>query len=121
MFRILGTSSESHGGWEKIPVVDAERYGVFRGLGGNDILESKMLSYVHYLVKTGRWEKQAEFISKGRGNSHTRMLPTYRAMLSRFEPIWRNTIRSGLNYRLSENDITDVLLSAPGVQPTENE
>ena len=95
MFRILGSSLDH---LEPDAAADlgpkATRYFSFRGFDFNDRRESRFASYVDYLVSTGRWTEQAEFISSGeRGNSHAPMLPLYRRMHSVYSPIWHGKIQ----------------------------
>lgn len=122
MFRVIKFSIRDFGpgGWEKIGVVNAERYGSFRGFDGNIDLESKMIGYVKYLVRTDRWEEQKKFLEEKRGNSHSEMLPTYRSMLAKFKPIWRKTISQGGRFHLSTEEIRDVLMAAPGARLEKN-
>lgn len=111
MFRILGASVQAlDDGWAQLGI--DERYGTFRGFDGNHALESRMLGYARYLVKNDRWSEQAGFIlGKNGGNSHAEMVPTYRAMLRVFKPIWSRTVRSGARWHLTEQEIRQVLES----------
>ncbi|MCG2623032.1 YfbU family protein [Arthrobacter sp. I2-34] len=122
MFRIIqGSVYElGEGGWDHIGVENAERYGTFRGFDLNDSLESRLLAYAKYLIKTDRWTEQSSAFSRENkgGNSHTPRLPTYRAMLRVFKPLWRQAVRGGSRFHLSAEDLRQVLLAAPGAQPT---
>lgn len=123
MFRVIKYSIRDLGenGWEKTGVVDAERYGTFRGFDFQIDLESKIASYVKFLIRTDRWEEQKSVIKKGGGNSHTEMLPTYRSMLAEFKPIWRKVVSRGGRDHLNAEEIRDVLLSAPGARLRDQE
>ncbi|SDI69782.1 hypothetical protein SAMN04488693_1198 [Arthrobacter subterraneus] len=117
MFRVIGSSVSALGkdGWTQLGV--DERYGSFRGFDGNHSLENRLLSYAKYLVRNDRWEEQANvFEGHGGGNSHTQMVPTYRAMLRVFKPIWSLTVRSGSRWHLSVDELRQVLEAAPGAR-----
>lgn len=116
MFRVIKFSVRDlgQGGWQQTGVVDAEHYGSFRGFDGNLDLESRLIGYVDYLVRTGRWEEQREFLKETRGNSHSEMLPTYRSMLAEFKPAWRKAISRGGRHHLNAEEIRNVLMAAPG-------
>ncbi|AKK09444.1 YfbU family protein [Corynebacterium testudinoris] len=116
MFRVLKFSVRDlgQGGWNQIGVVDAEHYGSFRGFDGNLDLESRLMGYVDYLVRTGRWEEQRELLKETRGNSHSEMLPTYRSMLAEFKPVWRKAMSRGGRHHLNAEEIRNVLMAAPG-------
>ena len=60
----------------------------YRGFDFNNVLESKMATYVRHMIDDGRWEEQAAFV-KGRtgGNSHARVLDTYLRMLAEYRRI----------------------------------
>lgn len=111
MFRIIGASVRAlDGKWQQIGV--DEGYGTFRGFDGNHPLESRMLGYARYLVKHDRWTEQADFVLKEGGISPTEMVPTYRAMLRAFKPLWSQTVTSGTRWHLSEEQLKQVLESA---------
>lgn len=116
MFRVIKFSVRDLGqsGWQHVGVVDAEHYGSFQGFDGQIDLESRLSGYVDYLVRTGRWEEQREFLEKTGGNSHREMLPTYRSMLAEFKPIWRKAVGRGGRVHLNAEEIRNVLLAAPG-------
>ena len=118
MFRVIKYSIQDLGrhGWEQTGVVDAEYYGSFRGFDYQIDLESKLAGYVDYLVETCRWEEQKEFLQTQGGNSHSEMLPTYRAMLAEFKPAWRKAASRGARSNLNAKEISRVLLAAPGTQ-----
>lgn len=118
MFRVITYSIRKLGkdGWENTGVVNAEHYGSFRGFDLQVDRESKLAGYVDFLVRTGRWEEQEEFIATNGGNSHSEMLPTYRPMLAAFKPIWRTATSRGASLYLSAEDIRRVLLAAPGAR-----
>lgn len=121
MFRVIQASVRQLGqdGWNQIKVEDAEHYGTFRGFDFNDSEEIRLANYAEFLIKTGRWTEQAEAFSRENdgGNSHSQMLPTYRAMLRVFKPMWRQAIRGGSNPGyFSANDVEKVLLAVPGAQ-----
>lgn len=115
MFRILKYSVKNLGadGWEALGLHRAEHYGSFQGFDGNDARESRMLSYLEYLIKDDRWAEQKEFVLGGtgdRGNSHAPMLSTYRKMLREFKPLWKKTIR-GMGRHLTSSQIRAVLIA----------
>lgn len=118
MFRGIKYSIRDLGrnGWKQTGVVEAEYYGSFRGFDYQVDLESKLARYVDYLVETCRWEEQKEFLQTQGGNSHTEMLPTYRAMLAEFKPAWRKATSRGSRSNLSAKEISRVLLAAPGAR-----
>lgn len=118
MFRVIKYSIQDLGrnGWGQTGVVDAEYYGSFRGFDYQIDLESKLAGYVGYLVETCRWEEQKEFLQTQGGNSHSEMLPTYRAMLAEFKPAWRKAASRGARSNLNAKEISRVLLAAPGAQ-----
>lgn len=121
MFRVIQSSVRELGKepWSQINVEDAEFLGSFQGFDFNDPTESRLGNYAQYLIKTDRWTEQEEAFSRENsyGNSHTQMLPTYRAMLRVFKPLWRETIRGGLARRhLTAKDLEQVLLAAPGAR-----
>ncbi len=122
MFRVIENSVRElgEGGWDQIKVGDAEHYGKFRGFDFNDSDEIRLANYAKYLIKNDRWTEQKEAFSRenGGGNSHTQMLPTYRAMLQVFKPTWRKALRGGFSRGyFSAEDVEQVLLAAPGAQP----
>jgi len=121
MFRVIQSSVRELGkdGWNQINVEDAEFHGSFQGFDFNDADESRLGNYARYLIKTDRWAEQEDAFSRENdsGNSHTQMLPTYRAMLRVFKPLWRNAVRGGFTRRyFSANDLEQVLLAAPGAR-----
>lgn len=116
MFRVVQSSVEKLGtdGWAQLGIKSANYYGTFQGFDLNDSLESRLLMYARYLVKTGRWEEQADAFSSqnDRGNSHMPMLSSYRAMLRVFKPLWKQAIRGGTFRRhLSADEIEQVLIA----------
>lgn len=115
MFRILKFSVKNLGsdGWQQLGLHDAERYGSFQGFDGNDARESRMLSYLEYLIKDDRWGEQKEFVlgrTGEQGNSHAPMLSTYRKMLREFKPLWKKTMR-GMGRHLTAGQIRAVLIA----------
>lgn len=121
MFRVIQASVRglSKDGWKQVKVEDAELHGTFRGFDFNDLDEIRLANYAKHLVKTNRWTEQKEAFSRENdgGNSHRQMLPTYRSMLRVFKPLWRESIRGTTSrYYLSEEDLVQVLLAAPGAQ-----
>lgn len=115
MFRILKFSVKNLGsdGWQQLGLHHAERYGSFQGFDGNEARESRMLSYLEYLIKDDRWGEQKEFVlgrTGDRGNSHTPMLSTYRKMLREFKPLWKKTMR-GMGRHLTAAQIRTVLIA----------
>jgi len=122
MFRVIQASVRELGkdGWNQISVKDAEFHGTFRGFDFNDSDEIRLANYAEHLVKTNRWAEQKNAFSRENegGNSHTQMLPTYRAMLRVFKPLWRRAIRGSIpQHYFSAKDIEEVLLAAPSAQP----
>ena len=119
MFRIIQASVRKLGGdgWSEIGVEDAEELGTFQGFDLNDDFEAKLLMYAEYLIENDKWVEQREAFSRenDRGNSHRQMLPTYRAMLTEFKPIWRIAAR-GVNWYLTRKNIQRVLMAAPGAR-----
>ena len=123
MFRVIGSSVRELGkdGWNQLAVEDAEHLGSFQGFDFNDSLESRLGSYARFLIKTDRWTEQQESFTRENdfGNSHMQMLPTYRAMLRVFKPLWRTAIRGGFSKRhLSAQQLEQILLAAPGASRT---
>lgn len=121
MFRVIQFSVKKLGqdGWGKVKVKDAEHYGTFRGFDFNELDEIRLANYAEFLVKSGRWTEQKDAFSRENdmGNSHSQMLPRYRAMLRVFKPMWRQRIRGGGNRGLfSAQDVQKVLLAVPGAQ-----
>ncbi|MGX1738911.1 YfbU family protein [Corynebacterium flavescens] len=108
-------------GWKQTGVVNAERYGSFRGFDHQVDLESKLAGYVDYLVGTCRWEEQKEFLQAHGSNSRSETLPTYRSMLAELKPAWRKATRRGGRPHLSAVEISHVLLAAPGAQLGQDE
>ncbi|WP_458115960.1 YfbU family protein [Arthrobacter sp. D2-10] len=118
MFRILNASvdaldkSEPGAGWTRLGI--DRNYGSFQGFDANHSLEHRLLSYTRFLVESGRWEEQAEFLSsRERGNSHSPMVPVYRSMLSVFKPIWSRALRTGTRWHLSESELRSVFTAVP--------
>lgn len=123
MFRVIQASVRKLGedGWSQIQVKAADRYGTFRGFDFNDSVEVRLADYAKYLIKTDRWTELEGAFSRENdgGNSHRRMLPTYRAMLKVFKPTWRQAIRGGLGRGyFSAQDVEKVLMAAPGAERT---
>lgn len=117
MFRVIQSSMEKLGESDPIEIdsIDgATRSAKFRGFDLNDSQEARLLMYARYLVSDDRWAEQAEAFGRenDRGNSHTRMLPTYRAMLRVFKPLWRQTVQSGARWHLSKNELESILKPA---------
>lgn len=122
MFRIINASVDALGtgeegdGWSKLGV--DRRHGTFRGFDANHAVEQRLLGYTRFLVKNGRWEEQADFLSGGeRGNSHRQMIPIYRSMLTVFKPIWSQTVKSGTRWHLTEKNLRTVFKEVPGAGP----
>lgn len=122
MFRVIKFSVDTLGqnGWQQTGVVNAERHGTFRGFDGQVDLESRLSGYVKFLVRTGRWEEQKEILAATGGNSHRKMLPTYRSMLAVFKPTWRKVVNRGGRYHLNLEEIRSVLMASPSAR-LENE
>lgn len=80
----------------------------FFGFDHNDSLEAQMSDYVRFLVKSGKWLEQEEFIlGPERGNSYGPSVPVYSRMLSEYRQIkQKQTRRSELkSYLLNENEL----------------
>lgn len=122
MFRVIKYSIRDlgEGGWEQTGVINAELYGSFQGFDHQSAFESKLADYVDYLVETGRWTEQKEFLEAQGGNSHHEMLPTYRSMLAEFKPVWRKAIGRGGRPHLTSDEIRRVLLAASGAHLKQN-
>ena len=123
MFRVIQGSVRELGdeGWSQIHVEDAERHGTFRGFDFNRPEEIRLSNYAEFLVEDGRWTEQKEAFSRENdgGNSHSRMLPRYRAMLRVFKPMWSQIVRGGSSRGvLSAEDVERILLASPGARAT---
>jgi uncharacterized protein YfbU (UPF0304 family) len=121
MFRVIQFSVKKFGkqGWAKTKVEDAEYYGTFKGFDFNDSVEGRLAHYAEFLINSGRWTEQKEAFGpeNDMGNSHSQMLPRYRAMLRTFKPLWRQTIRRGVGSGyFSAEEVRKVLLAAPGAR-----
>lgn len=124
MFRVIKFSAKELGnsGWEQLKLKNAEMYGTFSGFDLNDEREARMLTYTQHLVESGRWEEQKEFVigrTSDRGNSHRRMLDTYRAMLRVFKPLWKKAVR-GFGRQLTADDLCEVLKAAGATESLES-
>ncbi|MGP5700712.1 YfbU family protein [Glutamicibacter arilaitensis] len=120
MFRVIMFSiQELEGtGWPHLKLQGGKRIGTFQGFDANDEIESKMWSYVRYLVKSDKWAEQRDFVLGDQweqGDSHSPMLPTYRKMLRVFKPRWAAVVRGSERY-LPVDDLTAVLI-AGGARP----
>lgn len=87
----------------------------FRGFDGNDTHESRLGSYVRYLMDNGRWtDLTNDYQEADGGNSHMPMLPTYRGMVEVFKPIWQRRLHDsslGLGddgYKLTLDELKQV-------------
>lgn len=123
MFRVIESSVRELGkdGWNQLAVEDAEYLGSFQGFDFNDALESRLGSYARFLIETDRWTERQESFSRENdfGNSHAKMLPTYRSMLRVFKPLWRTAIRGGFSRRhLDAQQLEQILLAVPGATRT---
>lgn len=124
MFRIIQASVDRlKKGWDQVKVEDAAHYGTFQGFDFNDDLEIRLHDYAEYLIKTDKWTEQSEAFSSSNdyGNSHRRMLPTYRSMLRVFKPLWRDAASRGFGSPIGADDLARILLAAPGAQPIQEE
>ena len=101
MFRIL------NGQYRKLTDKEGitERYTTFLGFDGNN--ETKQFAFARfYCVDMGNFDEfhALDF------NSHMRLLPKYRAMLTKF-----NEVQSLMNYEdLSKDQIADIVSAKPG-------
>jgi hypothetical protein len=91
MFRVLEASVARLGPDDLAGLGDdvGDRLG-FQGFDLNDQRESRLLSYVTYLVNTDRWTELKDRLGDDRdgGNSHMPELAIYERMLGTFRPIW---------------------------------
>lgn len=111
MFRIAGYSvKELQKQGIEVPTEVTSRLR-YQGFDFNDDLESKMGSYVQYLVDKGRWQEQADFINgHDDGNSHSPMLETYMRMLAEYRRIRerRRPQLGGSSYALTLDELEAV-------------
>ena len=97
MFTVLGSSLDKldPAGSASLGEDIAARLA-FRGLDGNDELESRMLAYAKYLIETDRWINLAGFFEQNDGgNSHWRNLPTYQRILKAYTPLYKAKVKRG--------------------------
>jgi len=96
MFRVIGASLVKLDPAERDPVVAEHEFALrFQGFDGNDAREGRMGSYVTYLQSTDRWsDLQEDVDAADGGNSHSRMLDRYVAMLEVYRPLWEGNLRS---------------------------
>lgn len=83
----------------------------FMGFDHNDRLEGQMSDYARFLVKSGKWLEQKEFIlGPDRGNSHGQTIPAYSRMLTEYREVKQHrTRKSGLkSYLLSEDELKQI-------------
>lgn len=97
MFSVLGPSVDRLDPTELASLgEDAMGHLAFRGLDGNDALESRMLAYAKYLIETGRWTNLAGYFEQNDGgNSHWRTLPAYQRMLEAYTPLYMAKVKRG--------------------------
>lgn len=119
MFRVIKASLSALPAPEQDALTgDYECVVAFRGFDGNDSLESKMLGYVSFLQSTGRWtELRQDVEAADGGNSHTRMLPRYRAMLSEYRTAWDEVMKDGpsIRYQLNHEQLRRITTARPGL------
>lgn len=85
-----------------------ERSLKFSGFDHNDSLELQMSSYVRFLVKEEKWVEQKDFVlGRGRGNSHSQMIPVYSRMLTEYREIKQNRARrvGVMDYHLTAEEL----------------
>lgn len=84
MFRVVDASIARLP--EEESLNDGLRYSLeYQGFDHNDSLELKMANYAEFLVKDGRWEERAGFITgPEHGNSHHPTLSLYSRMLAEY-------------------------------------
>ena len=101
MFSVLGPSVDRLDPTELASLgEDAVAHLPFRGLDGNDALESRMLAYAKYLIETGRWTNLAGYFEQNDGgNSHWRTLPAYQRMLEAYTPLYMAKVRARVRPR----------------------
>jgi uncharacterized protein YfbU (UPF0304 family) len=96
MFRVVGASID------RLPTHDraalgeeSERQLRFGGFDESDHRETRLLSYVEYMVANGEWEElRPRLVEIGDGgNSHSRRLPNYERMLAVYMPFHDDTER----------------------------
>ena len=95
MFRVFKASVARLDAAEVTALGDSVEYALtFRGFDLNDSFESRLLGYAQHLIEAGKWEELADRFDDAheRGNSHSRLLPTYQRMLAAFTPIWKRKI-----------------------------
>jgi len=81
----------------------------FHGFDHNDELEGQMSDYVRYLVESGKWSEQKEFVlGDDHGNSHSPMYDTYSRMLSAWREVKQRRPRTGR--------VDDYLLTKPELE-----
>lgn len=82
MFRDLHLSTDSLD--EKISDETLEQTK-FQGFDYQDEKESQLAGYTEHLIETGRWKEVLDTVEGTDFNSHSPMLPTYRAMLEEYQ------------------------------------
>jgi uncharacterized protein len=116
MFRVIKTSlGDLEESERDVLLADYEQELTFRGFDGNDARESRMASYVAYLLATGRWTDLREDVqSADHGNSHWPTLSTYTTMLRTYQPIWDELVRNRREprFRLTVDELRQVAASA---------
>lgn len=87
----------------------------FRGFDGNNTYESRLGTYVRYLMDNRRWTDLApDYEAADGGNSHMPMLTTYQGMVEVFKPIWERRLHDsslGLGddrYHLTIDELTQI-------------
>lgn len=86
----------------------------FQGFDHNDGLEGHMARYVKYLMSDGRWtELQPQLKRHDDGNSHSRVLDTYKRMLAEYRRIKDSRGRGfGLDDYLMSMDELEQIVAA---------
>lgn len=88
-----------------------ERSLQFAGFDHNDSLEGQMSDYARFLIKSGKWLEQKEFIlGPERGNSYGPSIPVYSRMLSEYREVkqHRTRISDLKSYLLSEKELRQI-------------
>lgn len=89
MFRVMKASLKELDAAERDALLADHKYTLtFQGFDGNDAREGKMGSYVTFLLNTDRWTDLREDVNAAdAGNSHSRVLGLYQAMLDVYRSI----------------------------------
>lgn len=92
----------------------------FDGFDHNDLIENQMSDYVRFLVESGKWAEQKDFVLGSEyGNSYHQVIPSYSRMLTEYREVKQRRTRSaGLrSYILNEVELRRI--AAVRVHPSE--